>query len=190
MTLDNVALFGLMSAGSHASAITLGLASALARFAIWSLPVAAVIAWIQRGRRLRVDLLSVLLSVAIAYAVVVVIRTSVCAPGLVSAGLNDFFECWTGPGSPNAQIVVWWSVALALLPFGRLAWMSFPLLTAGLGVGWSLVYLGQAFPLDVVSAFPAAGTGALVIWSLRRVVRLACRRLIRRSLALTACHHA
>lgn len=190
MTLDNVTVFELMTAGSHASAMTLGLASVFAHLAVWSLPLAAVIAWIQGDRRLRVDSLCVVLSVAIAYAVVLAIRTSVCVPGLASVGLSAFSRCWMGPGSPNAQVVVWWSVALALLPFGRLAWMSFPLLTVGLGTGWSLVYLGQAFPLDVLSAFPAAAAGALVAWALRAVVRPACHRLVRRSLAFTVWHHA
>ena len=190
MTLDNLVLFELMTAGSHASAVTLALASLLTRMAVWSLPVAAALAWLHGDRRLRVDLLCVLLSVAVAYAVILVIRTSVCVPGLAVASMTAFSECWMGPGSPNAQVAVWWSVALALLPFGRLAWVSFPLLTVGLGVGWSLVYLGRAFPLDVLSAFPAAATGALVTWALRAVVRPACHRLVRRSLALTAWHHA
>jgi hypothetical protein len=190
MTLDNMAVFELMSAGSHASAVTLALASVLARLADWSLPLAAVIAWRRGDRRLRVDLLCVLLSAAIAYAVVLVIRTSVCVPGLASASWTAFSGCWMGPGSPNAQVVLWWSVALALVPFGRLAWLSFPLLTVGLGAGWSLVYLGQVFPLDVLSAFPAAAAGALVTWALRALVRPACHRLVRRSLALTAWRHA
>jgi membrane-associated phospholipid phosphatase len=190
MTLDNLVLFELMTAGSHASEVTLALASLLARMAVWSLPIAAALAWLHGDRRLRVDLLCVLLSVAVAYAVILVIRTSVCVPGLAVASMTAFGECWMGPGSPNAQVAVWWSVALALVPFGRLAWMSFPLLTVGLGVGWSLVYLGRAFPLDVLSAFPAAAAGALVTWALRAVVRPACHRLVRRSLALTSWHHA
>ncbi|MDB5829301.1 MAG: hypothetical protein JWQ73_3521 [Variovorax sp.] len=190
MTLDNLSVFELMSGGSHASAVTLALASVLARLAAWSLPVAAVIAWRQGDRRSRVDLLCVLLSAAIAYSVVLVIRTSVCLPGLASPSWDAFSGCWMGPGSPNAQVVLWWSVALAFVPFGRLAWLSFPLLTVGLGVGWSLVYLGQAFPLDVLSAFPAAAAGALVTWALRAVVRPACHRLVRRSLALTTWRRA
>ncbi|CAN5754427.1 hypothetical protein BH11PSE13_BH11PSE13_06120 [soil metagenome] len=190
MTLDNLTVFELMSAGSRASAVTLALASVLARLAAWSLPLATAIAWVRGNRRLRVDLMCVSLSVAIAYAMVLVIRTSVCVPGLASTSWTAFSGCWMGPGSPNAQVVVWWSVALALVPFGRLAWLTFPLLTVGLGAGWSLVYLGQAFPLDVLSAFPAAVAGALVTWALRSVVRPACHRLVRRSLALTAWHHA
>lgn len=190
MTLDNLALFELMTAGSHASPATLAVARGLARLAVWSLPVATVITWTRADRRLRVDLLCVLLSVALAYAMVLVIRTSVCVPGLAIASLAAFGDCWMGPGSPNAQVVLWWSVALALVPFGRLAWLSFPLLTVGLGVGWSLVYLGQAFPLDVLSAFPAAGAGAVVTWALRAVVRPACHRLVRRSSELTAWHQA
>lgn len=189
MTLDNAAVFELMSAGSHPSAITLGLASTFARLAIWSLPVAAVIAWTQGDRRLRVDLLCVLLSVATACAVVAVIRGCVCVPGLAGASLTVFSERWMGPGSPNALVVVWWSLALALLPLGRLAWMSFPSLTVGLGTGWSLVYLGQAFQLDVLSAFPAAAAGALATRALRTVVRPACHRLVCRPLALSAWHH-
>ena len=141
MTLDNVALFELMTAGSHGSAVTLGLASVLVRYAAWGLPVAAAIAWKQGDTRLRVDLLCLLLSVAIAYVMVLIIRTSVCVPGLASASWTAFSGCWMGPGSPNAQVVIWWSVALALVPFGRLAWLTFPLLTVGLGAGWSLVYL-------------------------------------------------
>ena len=102
MTLDNLTVFELMSAGSHASAVTLAMASVLARLAAWSLPLAAAIAWVRGDRRLRVDLMCVSLSVAIAYAMVLVIRTSVCVPSLASTSWTAFSGCWMGPGSPRA----------------------------------------------------------------------------------------
>ena len=180
MTLDNASLFELMAAGTHGSAATLAAASVFANWAVWSLPLAGALIWARGDERLRIDLMCMAAALAAAYGLVLAIRLSVCLVLFGGIDLAGIASCWRHPGFPNGQMVAWWGVALVLLSLGRIAWLGFPLLTVGLGVGWSLVYLGRAFPLDVLGAFPAAAAGALVAWALRPLLRPAFQRVLRR----------
>jgi membrane-associated phospholipid phosphatase len=173
MTLDNTSLFELMAASRGASPAGMAVASAFADWIAWALPLAAAIGWINGDRRLRIDLLRFLTSLALGYALLAAVNAGRCDDVLT--------QCWDQPGSPNAQMVAWWAAALSLMWVNRFAWISFPLLTLNVAVGWSLVYLGQASPFDVLLALPIAAAATLATWALRRLLQPVFRRLAGRA---------
>lgn len=149
MRLSNAYLHELMVAGSHASAATVVMATAVGHWAVPVLLVAGLAAWVRGTRRLRADLGCV--AAGALFAVSLALTASFVHPG----------------GPVNPQVTLWWSVALGMLSCGRLAWLAFPLLAMGLGVGWCLVYIGNDYPLDVLAALPLAASGGLVAAALR-----------------------
>ncbi len=81
---------------------------------------------------------------------------------------TQYLEHSADPGLPSDHVVVFWSLALALLRTRTFGLWGFPMLALGLLVGWSRVYLGVHFPLDVVAALPVAWAATMVVHALRR----------------------
>ena len=71
------------------------------------------------------------------------------------------------PGMPSDHVTVFWGLALAALSTRRFDVFALPLFTLGLLVGWSRVFLGVHFPLDILAALPVAAAGAVLERSLR-----------------------
>lgn len=120
-----------------------------------------------------------LLAIVLAWAAAQVIRQAWPWPGPFTLNLGtQYIQHPGGPVAPSEPVVVLWSLALAALPTRRFATWTYPLLAAGLAVGWSLIYLGLRFPLDILAALPLAVFGTAAARVLRPAALPASTRVL------------
>jgi undecaprenyl-diphosphatase len=161
MDLSNNYLFELINAGSHPPPLLLFMAKLAAQWLVLTVPVAWAILWLRGDQRARMDLLYVLVSALIALGIAQGVGMAYPSPRPFALHLgNQYIAHADDPGLPSDHVTLLWSLALASLGTTRGSWLVFPLLAAGLVVGWARVYLGVHFPFDVLAALPVAGAGA------------------------------
>ena len=164
----NVHLFELINAAPGLASAALATATALATGPIWLVPVAMTIAWFRGDDESRRELLEMLLAVIFALGLAQVIAHVWPQPRPFKLHLGTtYIKHAADPGLPSDHVTILWSLALAALSTRRFAIWGLPLLTTGLLVGWSRVYLGVHFPFDVLAAFPVALFGAVIARSMR-----------------------
>lgn len=160
--MDNLHLFSLINAGPGLETMQLGIAVALAEWLIYLVPAGMAIAWVRGDHVSRRELLQLLLAAAIALGVAQIVAHIWPQPRPFALHLGtQYLGHSNDPGLPSDHVTVFWSLALASMGTRRFAVWGFPLLAAGLVVGWSRVYLGVHFPFDVLAALPVAGLGAV-----------------------------
>ncbi|MDP1791007.1 MAG: phosphatase PAP2 family protein [Methylibium sp.] len=166
--MNNLHLFELINASPGLGRGQLWLSIILAQWFIALVPVGMTLAWIRGDHLSRRELLEMLLATAVALAAAQVIAHSWPQPRPFALHLGtQYIGHGADPGLPSDHVTVFWSLALAALSTRRFAVWCFPLLAAGLAVGWSRVFLGVHFPFDVLAALPVATLGALVARALR-----------------------
>jgi undecaprenyl-diphosphatase len=166
--LNNLHLFELINAPPGLGPVLLGLATVLARWLIYLIPLVMAWAWARGDRSARRELLQIVLAVAIALGIAQIVTHLWPQPRPFALHLGtQYLAHDNDPGLPSDHVTVFWSVALAALASRKFALWSFPLLTLGLLVGWSRVYLGVHFPFDIAAALPVALAGTIVALALR-----------------------
>lgn len=166
--MDNLHLFELINAAPKPEPWQLGLAIALAQWLIYLLPIGMVLAWIKGNPLSRRELIEMLLAALIALAIAQVVVHVYPQPRPFALHLGtQLLGHASDPGLPSDHVTVFWSMAWSALATRRYAIWCFPLLAAGLAVGWSRVYLGVHFPYDILAALPVALAGALAARALR-----------------------
>ena len=169
MLMTNIHLFDLINAAPGLSPVRLAVAVALASWTIWLIPLAMTITWIQGDNLARRDLLQMLLATLIALWIAQVLSHLWPQPRPFALHLGTQFLAHSNdPGLPSDHVTVFWSLALAAFGSRRFGVWGLPLLTVGLLVGWSRVYLGVHFPYDVLAALPVAIGGAAAAHALRK----------------------
>lgn len=166
--MDNRHLFELINAAPGPQAWQWVLALGLAQWLIYVLPIGLAWAWVKGDAMARRELLEMLLATLIALGVgqVVVHLWPQPRPFALHLG-TQLLQHVDDPGLPSDHVTVFWSLACAALATRRFAVWGFPLLAAGLAVGWSRVFLGVHFPYDILAALPVALLGALLARALR-----------------------
>ena len=167
--MTNLHLFELINAAPGLDHLRVVIAIALANWMIYLVPVAMTIAWVRGDDVARRELLQMLGSTLIALWIAQVITHLWPQPRPFALHLGtQYLAHADDPGLPSDHVTVLWSLALAAFGTKRFAVWGLPLLTLGLLVGWSRVYLGVHFPYDVLAAFPVAAAGAAAGYLLRK----------------------
>jgi undecaprenyl-diphosphatase len=177
--MNNLHLFELINAPPGVDPWHLAVAIAVARWSIDLVPIALIFAWVRGDHTARRELLQVLLAVGLALGLAQVVTHVWPQPRPFALHLGtQYLDHSSDPGLPSDHVTVFWSLALAMLPTRRFALWGFPLLALGLLVGWSRVYLGVHFPLDVLAALPVAWAGTAAASALRRPLMPAFARVL------------
>lgn len=183
--MGNIHLYQLINASPGIGPLRLAIAMAVAQWLIYALPVAMIVAWARADLVTRRELLNILMAAMLSLALAQLVGFVWPQPRPAALHLGiQYLQHAADPGLPSDHVTVFWSLGIAALMTRRLAIWGLPLLALGLIVGWSRVYLGVHFPLDVLAALPVAVAGAAAASALRRptmplVGRLlyACERL-------------
>lgn len=170
--MNNLHLFQLINAAPGLSHPQWVMATLLARWLIWLVPVSMVLVWVRGGQPARRELLVMLLAVGLSLALAELVARVWPQPRPFALHLGtQYLEHETGPGLPSGQVTIFWSLALTSLRTTRFALWGFPLMALGLIAGWSRVYLGVHFPLDILAALPVAVLGTIAAGALRAPLR-------------------
>ncbi len=162
--LDDHHLFELINAAPDLHGLRLTLATALAQYLIFLLPAGMAFAWLRGSRDDRYALLRALYACLMALALAQLIGWMWPQPRPFALHLgNQFIPHANDAGLPSDHVTIFWTLGLAALATRQFATWGFPLLAAGLAVGWSRVYLGVHFPLDVLAALPVAALALAVV---------------------------
>lgn len=157
-------LFMLINAGSHPSTALLTMAMFLAQWLIYGIPLVLVWLWICGGRLERHASVSAALGVGLALVVGQLITTVWPHPRPFMIGLGHTFLAHKPEASfPSDHATVFFTLGMGML-FGGLRKLGTGLLLAGVLVGWSRVFLGVHFPLDIVGALLVALPCAWLVW--------------------------
>ncbi len=137
------------------------------------------VAWVRGDRVARRELLEMLLAMALALVIAQIIAYLWPQPRPFALHLGTQHVAHAADaGLPSNHVTAFWSLALAAPTTRRFAVACFPLLAAGLMVGWSRVFLGVHFPFDILAALPVALGGALGARALRASTMPAVARVL------------
>lgn len=177
--MDNLHLFELINAGPVLGPGLLALATVLAQWLVALVPLGLALAWVRGDVATRRELLELLLATTLALAAAQLIHRAwpQPSPSVLHLG-RQYLAQGLDAGLPSDQVTVFWSLALAALSTRHFAVGCFPLLTSGLAVGWSRVFLGLHFPFDVLAALPVAALGALGARALRQPAQPVMARVL------------
>lgn len=174
-------LFLLINAAPGLTPAQLVLPMSIARWSVHAVAMLLVFSWFFAGREVRAELVKFAACAAIALLLAVAAAIAVGTAGSQEpaqhvVGGTHYLVQDCLPGLPARQVAMLWAVAFAAFGHGRLSVAAPFLLTLGLAVGWSRIYLGASLPWDVLGALPVAAAAAGVTWFTRgRIHRLALR---------------
>lgn len=178
--MNNVHLFELINAPAGLDPLRLLLATVLAQWVPFVVPLALATAWIRGDHTSRGELLHMLTAmlIALAGAIVVSHLWPHQRPFALHLG-TQYLAHANDSGLPSEQATALWSLAIGAFGTRRYAVWGFPLLALGLVAGLSRVYLGVHFPLDIAAALPVAIAGALGARAVRGLLRPVFGRILR-----------
>jgi undecaprenyl-diphosphatase len=165
----NVALFQRINATAATPHALIALANVIAQWTIWLIPMWLTVSWFRsdaQGRRELLEVLAVTL-LALGFGQAIGMAWPQPRPFMVHVG-TPFLAHVPDPGFPSDHVTTFWSVACAALASRRFARFGLVWFGLGLLVGWSRVFLGVHFPMDVFAALPVAVVATACVHALRR----------------------
>jgi undecaprenyl-diphosphatase len=183
----NAQLFLWLNASSQPGQIQLWLATLVAEWLIYGLPLLLILLWIAGKRPSRRAAVTATLSVLLALACGQLIGLLWPHPRPFMIGLGQTLLAHQPETSfPSDHVTVFLTLGLSLLWSGWRKLATLVLLTGTL-VAWSRVYLGIHFPLDMLGALLLAIPSALIMPRLLLCGQLGEKLLDRLERIYTAC---
>jgi undecaprenyl-diphosphatase len=165
----NIELFERINASATTPHWLLTVAVPIAQWLILLVPAWLTLSWFRSDAQGRRDLLQVLavILLALGFGQAVVTLWPQPRPFTMHLG-SQFLAHVPDPGFPSDHVTVFWSAACAALATRQFARIGLLWFALGLLVGWSRVFLGVHFPLDVLGALPVGALAALGMRALRQ----------------------
>lgn len=166
--LDNQ-LFLLLNADASPNAAVAWLAIFITRFLVLVIPVYLVGLWVVGGGRNRLTAIALTLALVIAILMSFVIGLVYFHPRPFMAGLGTaLVEHRPNSSFPSNHALVFATCA-AVLFFLRRRAMAWVAVALGVLVGWSRIYVGVHYPLDMVGSIVVAVLAAMAsLWIMDR----------------------
>lgn len=155
-------LFLLINANSASPLWMLGMASLVADYLLYLIPVVLVALWLWSGNREAA--MQALFAASIGLGINQLIGLVYNHPRPFMIGIGHTFVVHAADSSfPSDHGTLFFAVALALL-LGRVWLVGLAVLLVGLAVAWSRIYLGLHFPFDMAGALLVAIAGNGIVW--------------------------
>jgi undecaprenyl-diphosphatase len=169
MEAFNRTLFLWINAPAHPNALLLTLATVLAEYLFWLIPIGVAVSWLRGGEHTRKVLLEVTTAALVALLINQAIGLVWQHPRPFMIGLGHHFLAHAADSSfPSDHLTLMWAVAFSLMMHHRWRLTGVALALLALPVAWARIYLGVHFPLDMAGAVVVA---SLAAWLARRQVR-------------------
>ncbi|WP_290969686.1 undecaprenyl-diphosphatase [Herbaspirillum sp.] len=176
-----------INAGADTPGWQIGVATGLADYLIYLIPLCLLGAWLWGGRGQRLVLLNALAVTMIALGVNQLIGLLWTHPRPFMIGLGHTWIAHAADSSfPSDHVTVFASVGLSLL-LGGMRVPGLVTLLLGMPVAWARIFLGVHFPLDMAGAVVVAAAVCLLAapaWrSMGGALTDLCERLYRKLLS-------
>jgi undecaprenyl-diphosphatase len=159
----NRSLFLQINADNHTPQWLIGLASGLADYLIYLIPLFLVGAWFWGRRTQRMVLLNALVVTMVALGINQIIGLVWIHPRPFMIGLGHTWITHAADSSfPSDHVTVFSCIGITLL-LGHLRVVGLISLLLGAVVAWARIFLGVHFPLDMVGAVAIAAVIYLAI---------------------------
>lgn len=160
----NLLVFSYINAPEHPSAFMLGIAHFLATYAILIVPALFILCWLRRNPEHHYVMLNALLATGAALLVnnVIGMLWHHPRPFVMHTGHNFLYHA-ADPSFPSDHMTIIMTVAVTFLLRPHVRRLGLGLAVLGLLIGWSRIYLGVHFPIDMVGAIVVAFTSAALI---------------------------
>ena len=174
-------LFSLINAPPGLSPDELFLPMAVAQWSAGGVMLGLCLSWWIAERELRAELVksASVAAIALLLAGAVAVVVGAFGPPAWSReampGTRYLARGWL-PDLPSPSVTMLWAMAITAFGQDRLSVAGPFLLTLGLAVGWSRIYLGASLPGDILAVLPVAAAASALTWWMRAPVhRLALR---------------
>ncbi|BBG30224.1 phosphatase PAP2 family protein [Zymobacter palmae] len=160
----NLLVFSYINAPAHPSMFMLGMAHFFATYAIWVVPTLLMICWLRRNPEHHYIMLNALLATGAALLVnnVIGMLWHHPRPFAMPTGHNFLYH-EADPSFPSDHMTVIMTVAFTFLLRHRVRLLGLGLAVLGTLIGWSRIYLGVHFPIDMAGAVIVAFSSAFII---------------------------
>jgi undecaprenyl-diphosphatase len=168
LQLDND-LFLLLNAGPNPSAIVAGLALFATKFLMLLIPIYLAWLWVSGGRRNRLTTIALCIALGIAIVMSYMIGLVAFRPRPFMVGLgNALVEHRPNSSFPSNHGLAF-AVCAALLFMVRRKGAAWAATIVGVIVGWSRIYIGVHYPLDMVGSIVVGTMAAMAsLWLMDR----------------------
>lgn len=152
----NHSLFLLINASAHPAPGMLFMATAVAQWLMYGVPLLLTGLWLWGGRESRTAAVTAVLTILLGLGcnVLIGIVWPHPRPFMIELG-NTFLAHAPDTSFPSDHAVVFFSLGMALL-WSHLRKTGALLIVLGAAVGWARVYLGVHFPFDIAGGFLVA----------------------------------
>lgn len=176
----NLYLFSLLNAPAHPSTLMLTLSQGLAVYAIWLVPALLGISWLRRGECHHHAMLHALLATGAALLISNIIGMFWYHPRPFAMPTgHTFLYHAADPSFPSDHMTVIMTVAFTFLLRHAVRLLGLGIAILGVMIGWSRIYLGVHFPIDMVGAIGVALCSALLVHLLSPLFMASLYRLTR-----------